>query len=256
MFEMNNLKIGQCITNPYGLYSYDEGVIVNIKNNIYDIIWLKKSSISGNYFSEYEHYDTLSIKRCIFQEKWILTPIPHFCKMENLYNILNKYTDDGYFNLFGINRILKIDENNFYTSGYTDAIYLITNKNTILEIIICYAEDKHSIEEPIIWINEFYNIEDILFLKISNSNYESKYYHCNDIVRVKIEHKVLDFYGILLSYDNKYFISISTTIKQHLRKEYSYGLDADCYIYQCFNTSKYHDLNEEEFKQTLKCYIS
>lgn len=142
---------GLCVINEYG----DEGVVVYANNTGRVVVTLERffndklerngyfSNTSGYYEGEVEHKLEMAI-------------VPHFCFVENVYSILEKYLKDKEFYLFGCATVYEENKH------MTDSLYLKI-EDKYMEIVICYWNGDIE-KEPVIWINEVENIQDLHWL--------------------------------------------------------------------------------------------
>lgn len=180
--EFHDLKVGLCIHADYD-DDIMEGVITDIvKNDVY-VTWFR--NYGSSYFSESVKYGTIPyINTCISSNSWRLSPNPHFCKIENLYDILKKYIKQDNIELLAIS---EDDETSF--------IYL-KNGNKLLEIVVCNGYNM-----PVIRIEEIEDLNDMHLTLASYLIYKN----------VKIFNFYETLYGVIFHDKNKY---IQLTILQ------------------------------------------
>lgn len=193
MIDFENFGIGTCVIQ-YIDDGIAEGVVVEIKDKECIILWFDQhlNAMNSDHVAVFEKkYDITK------NMSWQYAIIPHFCKIENLYSILRKYSYHNYFYLLGVG-ISSKDERNQYNK--VDFVYLKTLNNTYLEIMICYRYLHMWTGEPIIWINEYKNLNQLNFYITTD------YFHDKDIVKLKLmnvtdifdDFEVLDMNGIKL----------------------------------------------------------
>lgn len=173
MNVMENLKIGDCLMQNETDFS-KEGVVTNIykKQNILycDILWIIKSISEKKMNFKYQFFNKVE------DFNYERTIIPHFCKIENLYSILEKYSKakslsqlipENHFKLLGS---CCITYDSLFDIDYS-IIYLKSNKY-YLELIIPSLGDRNN-SDYYIYIQDDLNLEN---LNIYSNNLDITYY--------------------------------------------------------------------------------
>lgn len=146
MLQDEYLKIGTCIISQ----KLEEGVIVaeyHFQNDVtYEVLFMVNNNT--HYFSNTKIISSKDLKA-----NYNLAYFPHFCRIDYLYSILQKYSNNK-FVFLGL-----CDYKSKWNNSYTQYLYLLTIRKTFLEIIICNRIQKE--KEPFIWINEYNFVEDL-----------------------------------------------------------------------------------------------
>lgn len=169
MLQEKDLKEGVCIVKP--LYTYVkmeldnmmEGVIIQVNNaktqTSYKVLWYEElddcciNTKTGLQFSVYTETLTFrDFKNCE------LAIVPHFCSVENVYKILNKYAHNGTFEAMVVRKVPYVTDN--YSLTYY--VYLKINNNKYIQVVIF---DKHHYRTHTktlyAWVKEFDTIEEL-----------------------------------------------------------------------------------------------
>lgn len=221
MLQESDLKIGMSIT-----FKMHEGVIVDIikskyEKPFYSIVWLlTKNNEIYSFENQYKFQE-------IYQAEYTLQP--HFFYICNLYEILTKYNNNNNEKLYylGFSRLRDVKR----YKAVTDFLYFKTYKDIYLEIIICYRMEN---KEPVIWINEFNEINNFLF----NSDIPI-YEQVIKPIKLKDIHSYnKNCVGVDFTYDDD-LISICTSVDIFNKQKYINGLRlAEC---------RYKTINKETF---------
>lgn len=207
IFQSGACIIPSCVSNTI------ESTIID-NNSKYSLLELRRD-VHGILYSKKSYVTYSDLK------DWIFVPIPHFCKIENLYTILQKYCDsDDEIFLCGISyrdgmnkEILKTDLKIMY----------FKTENTYLEIILCGYN--------YIWINEYESI-----YKFDLPNIDNYYVYMGRYFKVFNDKAGVLFYDDIM--DAKFLIGYSEYYKDE--KNYFSSLIND-----------YTNLNKDEFKKKM-----
>lgn len=231
----SDIKVGMCIIS---YRNNAEGYVIraNEREDDYAVIWFQKlqSGTESTYISTCQGYTKGIIDLTIGSGLWDFAPVPHFCLMKNLYEVLRKYSDDT-FELIGCSQLYEHTQFG-RMKRETSATYLKTKRNTILEIVICIPKGKVECEEPILWINECYNVNDLHLMKnMEETNVFECIYYCYDgnpkITFENINPVLRHLYGVTFEDDEDNLFNICTAAKKSDRVDYYNGLEIrDMYL--------------------------
>lgn len=227
--DISKLKIGYCFQG-----TATEGVVVNLKDDEADVILNYVFPVISNCASTEIYGSKEVIMNLDDFDAYSECNEPHFCTMNNLFSVMEKYFlryEKIYFAGVMVNR-------QGYFNINTDYAYLITDKHTLIEISVCYHNvETNKYETPLIWIKEYDNYFDAHFPK------EGKYYfEFDEFEEVKLE-DIHDKYELLTGItirinDKKIAFDICSSIDAMYRKTYINGLNSN-YI-QLYDTKDVH----------------
>lgn len=168
--DVEDLKNGICFFKDNG--NYNEGVLIKFENDYFLVdfhefldvycITAHPSAINTNTF----------LNNICNQNKPV--PVPHFCFLKNAYSVLSKYGKK--FQLIGHAKIFGKEKE----ERISDALYLQTEKETFLEIVIGYAF-KYRKYYPVLWINEEETVRNLHFVGAKGYDEICKYYFWSEM---------------------------------------------------------------------------
>lgn len=199
----NELKVGYCLVEDTDFF-YSEGVILNIYNNRFDVLFFM-------YNKNKKSYEFLTIRGMSYKDisKYKIALYPHFCKIENIDKIFRKYLkqSDGSLSINHLKLLGICEINDMAIIAYfkpSDVMYL-----EIACVKTFSGSSSEFKESSCVYINESKNLN---LLDISSNNKNTFYIPNNKDFLLPLSNKFMDLEDIVTGvYDMPKSISANIT---------------------------------------------
>lgn len=185
--KSKDFKEGLCVVDKEG----NESVIISTKYFGCMVICLRKIR---NLETNEEGYrsETFAINN-MDASYYNVTPVPHFCSVENSYSILQKHINNWCY-IFGAASVTDREH-----EMMTDAMYFKLENGHYFEVIVCYQYGR-AVEYPVLWINETEYLDELHWLNSVKD--EKKEYYFFELYPLRLKEAYPDLIGFRFLYND------------------------------------------------------